>query len=346
MTGAYHKTKTSSDKEIERKQGKRRSKSLSGQSEPASPTRQKTLTKDDSALSFVCKKTLSDGIVPSIQVEKTVLDDCVITSNEGEKTFSEDDIIPSVKVEEDNNKLEEKGSELDNSHHRSSNEDVSSVTETKYTLDTTDKDLDNDSTSDGSVFSDAKHEVSEQKQDGEQKPRKDAEKGESKMFFISSMSADAEGSDTDEKSPLEPVIASSSKDLDWVIVNSTSNAKENNVNIPVPFSQFVDMRRLNEALTTEKVYVDHDHHLTVDALKQILKKKEEKSLKKEIRHNNWGADHKIRELLWQLLCKYLHKAHQDDTYEEFAKDMFPAGNIYHRFLWFKFQYESNSQTGN
>ena len=244
-----------------------------------------------------------------------------------EKTVFEDSKI-SVAVENDTNKVQENAVDIDLEHaeketeddskHDLSDEDSLAVTENQHVVEKSDMDFGPDTTSNGLVVSESGTENAE----SEQKETK-------QLFFISPSSVEVAGIISDEKSPIEPPAASSSKQPLLMMRNSSSNAKEKDVMIPAPFAEYVDMNRLHEALSAERVhlYLGHEH-VTEEGLKLALKKKDDKSLKPLIRQNHWGADNKIRALLWQLLCKHLHKAHEDDTYDEFAKDMFTPGTVY------------------
>ena len=141
-------------------------------------------------------------------------------------------------------------------------------------------------------------------------------------FFIPRMSVDVSGSEPPDQSLLELVLEST-EEPGFVVVDFKTKLEENG-GVSAPFSKFVDLSRLSVALSAERVTMGQEG-ISEDLLKQYLQKKDKKLLKMSIRQNRWGASHEIREVLWPLLCKHFHKAHEDDIYEEFAVDMFGQG---------------------
>ena len=141
-------------------------------------------------------------------------------------------------------------------------------------------------------------------------------------FFIPRMSVDVSGSEPPDQSLLELVLEST-EEPGFVVVDFKTKLEENGGG-SAPFSKFVDLSRLSVALSAERVTMGQEG-ISEDLLKQYLQKKDKKLLKMSIRQNRWGASHEIREVLWPLLCKHFHKAHEDEMYEEFAVDMFGQG---------------------
>lgn len=206
------------------------------------------------------------------------------------------------------------------SHQKTSAEDLTSFTETKHILETKDMVLDHDSASDVLIVSDSKKSVDDQIMDSEQKH---TDQNDKKLFSLPRPSE----TELNEKLLLEPVVASSSDEPGWVKVDYKAERLKDSTEHTSPFSKLVNLRELNEALCSEKVLVSYDKGpLSEDLLQQYIKKKDDKLLKIAIRQNNWGADLEIRGLLWQLLCKHCHKAHEDDTYDDFAEDIFGQGS--------------------
>ena len=141
-------------------------------------------------------------------------------------------------------------------------------------------------------------------------------------FFIPRMSVDVSGTEPPDQSLLELVLEST-EEPGFVVVDFKTKLEKNG-GVSAPFSKFVDLSRLSVALSAERVTMGQEG-ISEDLLKQYLQKKDKKLLKMSIRQNRWGASHEIREVLWPLLCKHFHKAHEDDMYEEFAVDMFGQG---------------------
>ena len=297
MVGAYHtaKSSVSSEKDLEKRRSKKKSKSISEHSELSSSIEEKSSTK-----------------LPKSSIEV----DC-------EREALEQNFV----VTEWEHSLIEP---LAGSHQKSSAEDFGSLTETKHELERTDMVLEHESTSDGSVFTGSKKSVCEPDADSEQKQteqnereQNQAEQSDKILFSLPRPSVDIGGHEPDEKlgTDLDTLLASTSEEPGWVKVEKTADGE-----IRSPFSNFVDLSNLNEALSAEKVSFGQGH-LSEEYLKQYVKKKDEKQLKIVVRQNHWGADHEIRGLLWQLLCKHFHKAHEDDTYDDFALDIFGQGKF-------------------
>ena len=141
-------------------------------------------------------------------------------------------------------------------------------------------------------------------------------------FFIPRMSVDVSGSEPPDQSLLELVLEST-EEPGFVVVDFKTKLEENG-GVSAPFSKFVDLSRLSVALSAERVTMGQEG-ISEDLLKQYLQKKDKKLLKMSIRQNRWGASHEIREVLWPLLCKHFHKAHEEEMYEEFAVDIFGQG---------------------
>ena len=315
MVAAYHETKSSvsSEKDLERRHSKKslgRSKSLSDQSQPSSPIEEKTVSQDD-------KTSVTDK---DQKTSVTDEDQKTSVTEEDQKTPVTDNQKTSVTIENDSNKVEENAlainANIEHAEKQPETDAEGKETDTlkgnKHASDKSeDKDLSVDVTSGEQEVSRSKNAKSEQKE----------KKG---VFFLEQHSGEVSASESDRKLSLESPEASSSIHPLLMMRNASNNAKENDVNVPAPFAKYVDMNRLHEALTAEKVHLGHEH-INQEGLKHALRKKDEKSLKMLIRQNHWGADNEIRASLWQLLCKHLHKAHKDDTFDEFATDIFPPG---------------------
>ena len=314
MVAAYHETKSSvsSEKDLERRHSKKslgRSKSLSDQSQPIE---EKTVSQDD-------KTPVSD------KGQKTSVTD------EDQKTLVTDNQKTSVTIENDTNKVEENSLAI-NANIEHAEKQPETDAEGKETDTLKGNKHASDKSEDKNLSVDVTSGEQEVRRSENAKPEQKEKKG---VFFLEQHSAEVAASESDRKSSLESPEASSSIHPLLMMRNASNNAKENDVNVPAPFARYVDMNRLHEALTAEKVHLGHEY-INQEGLKHALRKKDEKSLKMLIRQNHWGADNEIRASLWQLLCKHLHKAHKDDTYDEFAKDIFPPGicckNSYNQIL--------------
>ena len=187
------------------------------------------------------------------------------------------------------------------SHQKTSREDFGVSSETKHSLENTGMVIDHESTAEVSVLDESRTSSTEQDQ---------TKQG---LFFLPRVSIDVSGLEQDEE-----------EELDVVKVDYNTKRSGHSGEFSSPFSTFVDLNRLYEALAAEKVAVGQEI-ISEDLLKQYLKKKEEKLLKISIRQNRWGADHEIRGLLWPLLCKHFHKAHEDELYDDYAVDIFGQG---------------------
>ena len=335
MVAAYHETKSSvsSEKDLERRQSKElerrhskkslRSKSLSDQSQPSSPVEEKALFQDD-------KTNIVDGDPKAPASEED--SKAHVKDKEQELPVSNDDQKTDAKVENVVDRVVENEQAVDaDIEHKKKQTDNADIEHAEKQLETdaeikgTEEVKENKHTADNTKHKDADITSSEQEtnQTGTEKAKSE-QKEKKNVFFLARHSLDTTSLEQDRRSSLESPGGSSSIHPLLMMKNASSNAKKDDIDVPAPFAKYVDVSRLHDALSAEKVHLGHDH-VNEEALKHALKKKDEKALKIVIRQNHWGADHEIRASLWQLLCKHLHKAHKDDTFEDFAKDIFPPG---------------------
>ena len=123
-------------------------------------------------------------------------------------------------------------------------------------------------------------------------------------------------------------------------VNEDVNLSGNAEKLPLkeevcqlPFTHLVDCGLINEVLRTcEDDSEINDMEMGQDLIVQYIKQVEHSGLKKVLRTGTWKVDHDIRQMLWKLVCKHLHKAGEAEIYEDFEKDLFQGKLFYYLII--------------